>query len=300
MRLTKLLTLGLLLSAACYKPSYSSDEDMGKAFRCYVNDKPSCPGDLVCCVGDECGDSLIDPITGMPRIDQSTGRPLEGSCVKPRPPKDMVVTPVGYWDFGIKGSYYTGVVNDPLLTGKDPDSGKWRCKRDDLNMSKPAEIERMFEPNDLPDLAISLSNPLPIDPTPGPGTSYEICPDQSSPDLPDVDVFKFRLNSPTKVIVRLTYKVSYGDLDVALFRLAKDEATGELKPQRVLADLTAVDNGCLEAPNLQPLGSREYYYVVVRGTNSPEKPSAYTMNNYSIRVYGTTTESCKAKADGGL
>ena len=53
-----------------------------------------------------------------------------------------------------------------------------------------------------------------------------------------------------QVLVRLTYKVSYGDLDVALFRIVKDDTTGEMKPQRVVADLTAVDNACLEAPSL--------------------------------------------------
>ena len=116
--------------------------------------------------------------------------------------------------------------------------------------------------------------------------------------MPDVDVFKFKLSQPTKVLVRLTYKVSYGDLDVALFRIVKDDTTGEMKPQRVVADLTAVDNACLEAPSL-PTGQ---YYVVVRGTNSPEKPSTYSMNNYNIRVYGVQSsgESCVAKKDGGV
>jgi len=298
MRLSKILTAGLLLTAACYKPNYSSDEDAGKAFHCYATDRPACPGDLVCCVGDLCGDALIDPISGGP-IKDNAGIPLEGSCVKPRTPKDMTLTPASYWDFGIKGSYYTGMVNDPLLTGKDPDTGKWRCKRDDQNPDPAAEIKRMFEPNDMPEQAVSLSNPLPIDPTPTQGTAYEICPDQSAPDMSDVDVFKFKLSQPTKVMVRLTYKVSYGDLDVALFRIMKDDVTGAMIPQRVVADLTAVDNGCLEAPNL-PAGGP--YYVVVRGTNSPEKPATYTMNNYNIRVYGVQSsgDSCVAKKDGGL
>jgi len=54
----------------------------------------------------------------------------------------------------------------------------------------------------------------------------------------------------------------------------------------------------LEAPSL-PTGQ---YYVVVRGTNSPEKPSTYSMNNYNIRVYGVQSsgESCVAKKDGGV
>ncbi|HMU40791.1 MAG TPA: hypothetical protein PKE31_17410 [Pseudomonadota bacterium] len=292
MRSAKLLFVGLLFVGACYKPNYSSDEDMGRAFRCYVNDKPSCPGDLVCCVGDVCGDALLDPITQGPVIDPSTGRPLEGTCVRPRPPKDMVSTPVSYWDFGVKGTYYTGVVNDPMLTGKDPDTGQWRCPR-------------KLEPNDTLDDAVGLGSQLPIDPNPTPGTSYEICPDETGPDIPDLDVFKFKIGQPTKVLVRLTYKVSNGDLDVGLFRMAKDDATGELKPQRVLTDLTPVDNACLEASNLPPTGATSgplaYYYVVVRGTSSPEKPSTYTMNNYAIRVYGVATsgDTCSPKKDGG-
>lgn len=292
MRSMKILCAGLVFAAACYKPNYSSDEDMNRAFRCYVNDKPSCPGDLVCCAGDLCGDALLDPITGGPIIDSSTGRPMEGTCSRPRPPKDMTVTPTSYWDFGIKGSYYTGVVTDPGLTGKDPDTGNWRCPR-------------KLEPNDKLDEAVGLGSQLPIDPNPGPGTAYEICPDESAPSDPDLDVFKFKISQPTKVMVRLTYKVVNGDLDVALFRMAKDDGTGELRPQRVLADLTAVDNACLEAPNLQPTGASSgplaYYYVVVRGTNSPEKPATYTMNNYAVRVYGVQTsgDTCTPKKDGG-
>jgi len=285
MRLSKILTVALLFSAACYKPNYSSDEDLGKAFRCYATDRPACPGGLVCCVGALCGDSLIDPVTGGPVKDNS-GNPLEGSCVPPRAPEDLSLTPASYWDFGIKGSYWTGAVNDPLLSGKDPDTGKWRCAR-------------KLEPNDMPGEEVGLGSQLPIDPNPTPGTAYEICPDESAPDLPDVDVFKFKLPTPTKVMVRITYKVTYGDLDVALFRMAKDD-TGVDRPQRVVADLTAVDNGCLEIPNL-PAGGP--YYVVVRGTNSPEKPSKYSMNLYNIRVYGVSTpagDSCTAKKDGGV
>ena len=131
------------------------------------------------------------------------------------------------------------------------------------------------------------------------GEEALVVADESAPDLVDVDVFKFKLPTPTKVMVRVTYKVSYGDLDVALFRMAKDDS-GVDRPQRVVADLTAVDNGCLEAPNLPAPGP---YYVVVRGTNSPEKPATYTMNNYNIRVYGVSTptgDSCVAKKDGGI
>ena len=63
MRLSKILTASLLLAAACYKPTYSSDEDAGKAFRCYATDNPACPAGLVCCVAELCGDALIDPVT---------------------------------------------------------------------------------------------------------------------------------------------------------------------------------------------------------------------------------------------
>ena len=52
----------------------------------------------------------------------------------------------------------------------------------------------MGEPNDFPESAIVLPNPLPIDPPPTfMGSYYQICPDRTAPDVPDVDVYKFKL-----------------------------------------------------------------------------------------------------------
>jgi hypothetical protein len=272
-----------VLFSNCYKPTYSDQADAGMAFRCYSSDNPPCPGNLVCCDGRVCGDNLMAN--------------QEGWCVQPPEPIDMSILPIDVWEFGTKTMYYGGAVMDPLLTGTDPDTGKWRCKRDDTNPNPTdKEIIRAFEPNDLPGAAIGLTNPLPVDPPASAGSSYEICPDKSAPSVPDIDVFKFRLQTPQKVIIELKYKVTYGDLDVGLFRMVKDPDTGVEKPQRVLADLTAKDDACIEANNLMA-GT---YYVAIRGTNSPEKPAVYSMNTYTLRVYGTTTGSCTAKKDGGV
>ena len=87
-----------------------------------------------------------------------------------------------------------------------------------------------------------------------------------------------------------------GDLDIALFRIAKDPDTNLDTPQRVLADVTAVENACIEANNLMP-GT---YYVVIRGTTTPEKPGTYSMNRYNLKVYTTTTGASCVKRDGGV
>jgi hypothetical protein len=279
------MALSAALLLECYNPTYSFNADAGAAFHCFNSDNPPCPSGLVCCVGTMCGDQLASN--------------QEGWCVPPPPVLDMSVTPISYWDFGIKTMYYGGVMMDPMLTGMDPDSMKWRCHRDDTNPNPTdPQVVRALEPNDLPATAISLSNPLATDPPPTQmGSPYEICPDHTAPDIPDVDVFKFKLTSATKVIAEIKYAVMYGDLDVALFLMAKDPDTGADTPQRIMADLSATDNGCIEASNLMP-GT---YYVVVRGTTTPEKPGIYSMNNYSIRVYTTTMgASCAAKKDGGM
>lgn len=263
-----------MLAAACYNPSYSFDPDAGRAFSCYASDTPACPSGLVCCIGQMCGDELL------------AAKPLErGWCVPPPSPADLSVSPISFWDFGTKTMYYGGAVMDPNLTGIDPATGKWRCHRDDLNPNPTdKEVIRAFEPNDLPVNAIGLTNPLPVDPPMMAGTAYEICPDQSAPDQPDVDAFKFKVMAPLKIIVELKYKVSFGDLDVAVFRDVIDAETQMHTYQRVGADITAAENACFEQ-TLQP-GS---YFAVVRGTTTPEKPGVYTMNNYTIRVFGVQT-----------
>lgn len=273
------------LVSGCYNPNYGSNVDAGMAFHCYASDNPSCPSGLVCCVGTVCGDQL------MPN--------QEGWCIPPPPPVDMTITPVQYWDFGAKASYYTGVTMDPMLTGMDPNTGKWRCHRDDTNPdNKDPVILRQLEPNDLPATAISLSTPLMADPPPTQmGSPYEICPDHTAPTVPDVDVYKFKLTSAAKVIAEVKYQVMFGDLDVALFQMAKNPDTGADQPQRIQADLTATDNACIEANSLMP-GT---YYLVVRGTNTVSMPGVYTMNNYTLRVYTTSTgATCAFKRDGGM
>lgn len=271
------------LLAGCYNPTYGSNADAGMAFRCYSSDNPTCPAGLVCCAGNVCGDQL------MPM--------QEGWCVLPPAPQDLTITPLDFWDFGTKTMYYGGATMDPMLSGTDPDTGQWRCHRDDTNPSPTdKQVLRALEPNDLPQSAISLSNPLPVDPPATAMSSYEICADRSAPNVPDVDVYRFKLSSPAKVIAEVKYNVAFGDLDAALFLLAKNSDTGVDTPQRVLADLTAVSNACIEANNLMP-GT---YYLVIRGTTTPEKPGVYSLNNYSLRVYTTTTGATCMKRDGGV
>ena len=214
------------------------------------------------------------------------------------PPEDLTITPLDYWDFGTKTMYYGGATMDPMLSGIDPDTGQPRCHRDDTNPSPTdKQVLRALEPNDLPPSAISLSNPLMADPpTSSMGSPYEICSDRSAPNVPDVDVFRFKLSSPAKVIAEVKYNVAFGDLDAALFLLAKNPDTGADQPQRVLADLTATSNACIEANNLMP-GT---YFLVVRGTTTPEKPGVYSLNNYSVRVYTTTMGASCVKKDGGM
>jgi hypothetical protein len=157
----------------------------------------------------------------------------------------------------------------------------------------------MGEPNDFPEQAIVLPNPLPIDlPVTAMGSSYQICPDKTAPDLPDVDVYKFKLLSPAKVIAEIKYKVAAGDLDIVLFRLDMDPDTGEKKPMVIGKDTTAVDKGCIEVPSL----AAGTYYVVVRGVPvGLDQPGKYTMNNYNLRVFTVDTGgySCNPKKDGG-
>lgn len=288
MRISPLFLLSALALAGCYKPTYSSDPDAGVGFRCHASDTPPCPAGLVCCVDDKCGDDLLN--SAQPNA--------EGWCIPPPPPVDMTTTAVSFWPFGTKSTYYQGEVTPLPLTGFD-ENNEWRCKRDDGNPEPTASIKRMFEPNDWPESAIVLTNPLPVDPPPSMiGSAYEICPDKSAPNVPDVDVFKFKVQTPSKVIAEIRYRVGNGDLDFAVFRVDTDTDTGMKKPVVIGKDLSPADNGCIEMPTLMP-GT---YYLAVRGTTSPEMPGMYTMNTYNIRVFavGSMPYSCTKKADGGM
>jgi len=288
MRISQLFLLSALAIAGCYKPTYSSDPDAGVGFRCHASDNPACPAGLVCCAEGKCGDDLLN----------SSQPNAEGWCIPPPPPVDMTTTAVSFWPFGSKSAFYPGEVTPLPLTGFD-ENNEWRCKRDDGNPEPTASIKRMFEPNDWPESAIVLTSPLPVDPSPAMiGSAYEICPDKSAPTVPDVDVFKFKVQTPAKVIAEIRYRVNNGDLDFAVFRVDTDTETGMKKPVVIGKDLSSVDNGCIEMPTLMP-GT---YYLAVRGTTSPEMPGQYTMNTYNIRVFavGSMPYSCAKKADGGV
>ena len=113
--------------------------------------------------------------------------------------------------------FYPGVTPIPrhqyaFGIARDPDTGQPRCHRDDTNPSPTdKQVLRALEPNDLPPSAISLSNPLMADPpTSSMGSPYEICSDRSAPNVPDVDVFRFKLSMScvTFLIVSLTRRYS--------------------------------------------------------------------------------------------
>jgi len=273
--------------AACYKPEYASNPDAHMGFRCHKTDNPACPPNLVCCTDSRCGDDLSDT--------------EEGWCVTPRPPADMTVSAKDFWMFPSKGMYFDGVYTPAPLSGYD-EQMQWRCTRDDTNPDPANAIKAVGEPNDLPEQAIVLPSPLPMDLTPGVlGYPHQICPDKTAPDVPDIDVFKFKLTSPAKVIAEIKYTAALGDLDIFVFQLVVDSETGKLKPQLArptAKDTTAVDNGCIELPML-PAGA---YYVVVRGTPIPEQPGKYTMNDYRLRVFTVEQSpgySCNLKKDMG-
>ena len=287
MRISQLFLFSALAIAGCYKPQFASDPDAGVGFRCHASDNPACPAGLVCCAEGKCGDDLLN----------SSQPNAEGWCVPPPAAMDMTSTAVSFWPFGTKGSYYQGEVMPIPLTGYD-ENNEWRCKRDDGNPEPTATIRRMFEPNDWPESAIGLTTPMPDPPPSMIGAAYEICPDKSAPNVPDVDVFKFKVQTPAKIIAEIRYRVANGDLDFAVFRVDTDAETGMKKPVAMYKDLTAVDNGCIEMPAL----SAGTYYLVVRGTSSPDMPGTYTMNTYNVRVFsvGSVPYSCAKKADGGI
>lgn len=186
------------------------------------------------------------------------------------------------WPLPSKMAFYTGPSEDPKLTGEDPVSGDWRCKRDDKNPSPPTEIARMFEPNELPDQSIQLSNPLPVDPPSSFGANFEICPDRAAPNVSDFDTFKFKVTSPAKVIVELKYQVKYGDLDVSLFR--DDNGPGLHMPVLVAANVTGKDDACIERD--LPVGT---YYIVVYGARDPVMQTKTAMNRYQLRAFQVDT-----------
>src|SRR6185295_5920595 len=100
------------------------------------------------------------------------------------------------WPFPSKGMLYTGAYTPADLSGYD-EQMQWKCTRDDTNPNQSDMVRHMGEPNDFKDQAIVLPNPLPVDlPTTAMGSSYQICPDRTNPDLPDVDVYKFKMLSP--------------------------------------------------------------------------------------------------------
>lgn len=287
MQISRMILVAATLLSSCYKPTYTFDTDGGTGFRCHATDNPPCPDGLVCCVGTLCGEELLNSPT--PNAD--------GWCLPPPPPMDLTMTALSYWPFGGKSMYYPGEITPLQLTGIDPDTMQWRCKRDDGNPDPVESIRKMYEPNDYPDAAITLANPLPTDlPSTNLGSAYEICPDKSAPDVPDVDVFKFRIQEPTKIIAEIRYLVRQGDLDMAIFQLDTDPETGMKKPRLVDKDLSPKDNACIEKTLMPGI-----YYLVVRGSSSPEMPGKYWMNTYTARVFrvSASTYSCKPVDGGG-
>jgi hypothetical protein len=274
------------LLSACYNPRFHSSPDGGDGgevgFRCFPSDNPPCPTGLSCCKSDpRRGGEICDG-----ELLTSSGPTPEGArCITPPPP--AMPTPWKDWDLGMKGMV-VAPTGDPMLTGFDENMA-WRCPRDDKNPMPPSEIVRRFEPNDAILQAIVYTSNLSIDGTPPPLTGYEICPDKTAPLVPDVDVFKFRIGGGTavKVVIELKYQVSFGDLDVGLFREGLSE-TNEKIPQRIMQDVSTQNDACVVANSLAP-GT---YYVAVRG--APSMPGeynasmSYSINSYRIRIFGQT------------
>lgn len=282
-----------LLSGACGAPS-SGTASCTQYLSCVsVTDTASFPGALqVYGSGGSCWNSLsadqcsLACDAALSTLRKKTGMARCGSAAQDDPRNPLGVSALDVWAFGTKTQYYAGISADPELTGVDPATGLWRCHRDDANPSPTdSEVLRAREPNDLPDRAVGLVNPLPVDTaSPGAGTRYEVCPDRSAPDKPDIDAFLFRITAPSNIRVDVVYGIFNGDLDVALF--AQTDLP-DAKPVRIGADLSARDNACVSVAAL-PAGR---YYVVVRGTSRPERPSVYSMNRYQLSVASYTTGS---------
>ncbi len=267
---TWMIGLPALLLIGCFNPTYATNPDANMGFQCFASDTPACPNGLSCCVGSVCGDQL----------QQSTLVNMQGWCVVPPPPQDLAVSAASVWDFGLKSTFYTGQMDDPMLTGND-DTGTWRCPRNDGNPADKTYLAKQ-EPNDLPSQAINYGT-LPFDVVRDPPAAYEICPDKAAPNKPDYDAFKFVAAQPSKLVVEVNYLVNRGDLDVGLFQDV-DAGNGMKTPQRIQADLTSVSNACIVAHSLTPNTRSNYYYVVVRGAARQDVPGATAMNNYTLRI----------------
>lgn len=208
----------------------------------------------------------------------STAKECHPTTTTPEDDDPIITMPPFSWPLPSKMAFYSGPKEELLLTGEDPVTGDWRCKRDDKNTSPPSEIARMAEPNELPDQAILLPNPLPVDPPSSSGATYEICPDRSAPTVSDFDTFKFKVNTSGKYIAELKYQAKYGDLDVSLFR--DDGGPGMHNPVLVAANVTGTDNACIERD--LPVGT---YYLVVYGARDPVMQTKTAMNRYQLRVF---------------
>ncbi len=217
---------------------------------------------------------------GLKALAQTTSakecHPADGLAGNPNP------TPQTFnWPLPPKPVHYSGPSMDPMLSGTDPLSGQWRCTRDDTNPNPSAAVLAQGEPNDYPDQAIAVANPLPVDlPPTEMGSSFQICPDKSNPGQPDVDAYKFTLTASSNVVAQITYDVTYGDLDMAVFRSnGVNSQTGLYDVDLVMADVTPVSNACV-----QTILSPGDYFVLVYGALEGQ-PLSVAMNNYQFRVF---------------
>jgi hypothetical protein len=80
------------------------------------------------------------------------------------------------------------------------------------------------------------------------------------------------------------YQVSFGDIDIGLFRESTDPETSEKIPTRIRQDVNTVSNACI-AETLGP-GT---YYGAVRGAplqaGDYNMATAFSINSYRIRIY---------------
>lgn len=251
------MSLFVVLGAVgCYNPSYTSNPDANQGFRCFVTDYKPCPEGLVCCAGGLCDEELYQKDPNA-----------RGWCLPQQGPADLSLRSIDYWDFGTKPTSVAWTTPNPELTGKD-DTGSWRCPR-------------KLEPNDTPDEAWNVGLLSVIEANFPPLANYEICPAEGAETVPDIDVYRFRLNTPARVVAETRFIASKGDLDVAIF----EEVAGE-KPRLYATDnLGAGDSSCLTVQGL-PQGK---YFAVIRGAPSAAGPfndagAKYAMNSYQFRI----------------
>ncbi len=149
------------------------------------------------------------------------------------------------WPFISKSMYCDGSYAELPLGEIDPGSGAWGFLRDDAAASPHPSIAHMLEPNDTPMTAVSLGNPLPVDPPSSyNGAACEIFPDCSKPARPDHDTFKFRLQTNAHVVVKLGCSIQNGDLDVGIFRLDTTPDTGKMSATLLMLDDSTVSDAC--------------------------------------------------------